>query len=1155
MNDAPVAADDPYTSEALQLGSIASGGSLRDWGTVNDDGSISISSGSITGTITAFASSGEAAQLVTTSRGLGVNANGVGNDVSGEVELGEKVVMEFDASLSDATIGFDSLFGRFDAHRGQDARVSWVAYEEGFVVASGEVASDVNNTDGDGRIETNAIHIAQSFDQLEFVTIAPSGGNANFTISYIEAFRNDPIVTQEDTAVTIDASGLLTNDTDIDGDALSILSVQDATHGTVGLDANGNVVFVPEANYNGPASFTYTVSDGQGGTDTATVNLTVADVNDAPVVTVVDTTATEDVAQVIANVSDIDGTIDASSISADNGTVTLDAITGDITYTPDANFNGTDTVTISVTDNDGTTTTQTFDVTVASVNDAPVAADDTHIAQPVLLGNKGTGDSLTDWGAANADGSVSISAGSLTGTITAFASTGAAAELVTTSRGLGIDANRAGNDVSGEIELGEKVVVELDTPLSDATIGFDSLFGRFDAHRGQDARVSWVAYEDGVVVASGEVASDVNNTDGDGRIETNTIHIADSFDQLEFVTTAPGGGNANFTISYIEAIANALVIQEDKALTIDAADLLANDSDIDGDALTVTSVQDAVNGTVSLDAQGNAVFTPDANYNGPASFTYTVSDGQGGTTTATVNLTVTDVNDAPVITIVDTTSTEDVAQVIANVSDIDGTVDAASLNADNGTVTLDAATGDINYTPDADFNGSDTITISITDNDGTTITQTVDVNVASVNDAPVITVIDTIATEDIAQVIANVSDIDGTIDASSINADNGTVTLDATTGDITYTPDANFNGADTIVVSVTDNDGTTTTQTFSVTVANVNDEPVATDDIAQTRYNNLLTLDVTANDSDIDNDTLRITQVNGHAIIEGGAAIDIDGVAVSLVSGNLVFDGSAAYADLLFGESASKAFTYTVSDGNGGSSTADAAVTFNGATDTLAKVEAQITNDVMGLQVIAEDYYVGNGVGDGAFTVKLSNAGELDGIHAEAYCLDIFAPLMPSGFGTNIDDAFLTGALATIAHTDFLTDDQEEFLGTGGINGQSAADNLDLINWIINQDFEEVDNGDGNAETYTGAEVQGAIWALTNGDTLEDFGEPGGVFVNPLFGSVDNAQEIVDLALANGEGFEAGEGDVVGVYIDPVTTPGFTQPFIVAIDLYEDFNS
>ena len=149
----------------------------------------------------------------------------------------------------------------------------------------------------------------------------------------------------EDTPTTISGAALLANDTDADGDTLSIISAQAATHGTVSL-VGSDILFTPTANYNGPASFTYTISDGHGGTSTATVGLNVSPVNDLPVampdtlITSTGTAITVPTSTLLANDSDVDG--DSLSISAVSGGVngSVSLSNGSVTFTPTANFNG-----------------------------------------------------------------------------------------------------------------------------------------------------------------------------------------------------------------------------------------------------------------------------------------------------------------------------------------------------------------------------------------------------------------------------------------------------------------------------------------------------------------------------------------------------------------------------------------------------------------------------------------------------------------------------------------------------------------------------------------------------------------------------------------------------------------------------------------------
>ena len=160
--------------------------------------------------------------------------------------------------------------------------------------------------------------------------------------------------------------------------------------------------------------------------------------------------------------------------------------------------------------------------------------------------------------------------------------------------------------------------------------------------------------------------------------------------------------------------------------------VLANDSDPNGDPLTVTNSTNGAHGTVACTAAGACTYTPDANFNGSDSFTYTVSDGTD-TDTATVNVTVTPVNDAPQA-LDDVITTEagvaGLANVLANDSDPDGdtlTIQSFTQGA-NGTV--ECAGTDCTYTPDPGFSGSDSFTYTVSDGHGGTDTATVDVTVA-----------------------------------------------------------------------------------------------------------------------------------------------------------------------------------------------------------------------------------------------------------------------------------------------------------------------------------------------------------------------------------------------------------------------------------------
>ncbi|MBI1729318.1 tandem-95 repeat protein, partial [Candidatus Acetothermia bacterium] len=161
---------------------------------------------------------------------------------------------------------------------------------------------------------------------------------------------NDTMSTNEDTPVTIDVKA---NDSDPDHDVITVISLTQPSHGVATLNGDDTVTYTPSANYNGSDSFTYTISDGHGGSDTATVTITISPVNDAPVANNDSTSTPEDTpvtVSVLSNDTDLDG--DALTISGNtnpsHGTVICTSTT--CTYTPSANYNGSDSFTYTISD-------------------------------------------------------------------------------------------------------------------------------------------------------------------------------------------------------------------------------------------------------------------------------------------------------------------------------------------------------------------------------------------------------------------------------------------------------------------------------------------------------------------------------------------------------------------------------------------------------------------------------------------------------------------------------------------------------------------------------------------------------------------------------------------------------------------------------------
>ncbi|OHC78203.1 MAG: hypothetical protein A3G18_05400 [Rhodospirillales bacterium RIFCSPLOWO2_12_FULL_58_28] len=774
----------------------------------------------------------------------------------------------------------------------------------------------------------------------------------------------DGASTSEDTAVTILASSLLANDSDIDGNPLTLTAVGNAVGGTVALDVNGGVVFTPMANFNGAAAFDYTISDGNGGAATQTVTVNVTPVNDAPVAGADGASTSEDTAvtilasSLLANDSDIDGnplTLTAVG-NAVGGTVALN-VNGDVVFTPTADFNGAATFDYTVSDDQGGTATQTVTVDVAPVNDAPGAGVDststledtavTILASSLLANDSDIdGNPLTLTAVGNAVGgtvALDVNGGVVFTPMANF--NGAAAFDYTISDGNGGAATQT-------------VTVNV-TPVNDAPVA-----GADGASTSEDTAVTILASSllandsdiDGNPLTltavgnaiGGTVALDVN---GDVVFApTVNFNGAAIFD---YTVSDGNGGTATQTVTVdVAPVNDAPVTQaktastaEDTAVTILEVDLLAGATDVDGDALVLASVGNAVGGTVALDVNGDVVFTPDANFNGAATFDCTTSDGAGGTSTSTVTVDVAAVNDAPVASADGASTSEDTAvtimasSLLANDTDIDGNLLMLTAvgNAVGGSVALNVA-GDIVFTPTANFNGAATFDYTISDGQGGTATQIVTVNVAPVNDAPIASADSASTSEDAAvtilasSLLVNDSDTDGDpLTLTTVgNAIGGAVALDVN-GNVVFTPIANFNGPAAFDYTVSDGNGGAATQTATVNVAAVNDAPVA-----QTGGRILLgegqTVSGLLKASDIDDAASALT----YSLVSGPA----HGAVTLATDGSYSFQAASGY-------SGGDSFTWKVVDASGGESTAGTAVTVGakGNWGQIERVNSYMTNE------------------------------------------------------------------------------------------------------------------------------------------------------------------------------------------------------------------
>ena len=767
----------------------------------------------------------------------------------------------------------------------------------------------------DGALDSN---IATATIDIACVNDAPEALDDNNTVS-------------EDSSVTAVAPGVLNNDTDLENDPLTAVLDTTTSNGTLTLNSDGSYTYTPVANFCGTDTFTYKANDGQLDSTSATVTLAVICFNDDPIANDDSDTTNEDTAitvDVLSNDTDVDVgdmLVVASVTQPTDGSV---LINGDntITYTPNSNFNGSDSFTYDMSDGNGGSDTATVTITINPVNDAPDAGDDNATtledtaATISVLANDGDidGDSLSVTTTSTpTNGSVIIN-GDNTITYTPDAQF-----FGSDSFTYDISDGDGGTDTA-TVSVTIQPVNDLpDANDDNATTDEDTAITITVLSNDSDVDGDLLSVDSATTPSNGTV-----NINPDDTITYTPNSNFNGNDAFSYTILDGNGGSdtatVNVTITPVnddpDAVADAVTTNEDTGTAID---VLANDSDLDGDSLNVTSTTPATKGNVVINGDNTITYTPNLNENGNDSFSYTISDGNGGTASASVSITIHLVNDAPDAADDNATTDEDTGvtiTVLSNDNDVDGdTLTVSSVTTPtNGTAVINGDNS-ITYTPNADFNGSDSFSYTINDGNGDTDTATVNVTVNPMNDAPVAGPDNSVTPEDVAvtlDVLANDSDIDGdTLGVSATTTPaNGSVTINPDET-VTYTPHASFNGVDTFTYTVSDGHGGIDSALVTITITAENDNPEAFDDNATTNEDTAVTIDVLNNDGDIDGDTLTIDNVTQPA-----------NGTVNNNSSDVTYTPNSNY----FG---ADSFTYTISDGNGGSDTATVSVTVTSVND------------------------------------------------------------------------------------------------------------------------------------------------------------------------------------------------------------------------------
>ncbi len=792
----------------------------------------------------------------------------------------------------------------------------------------------------DGKLYSNTVTVTLTIDAINDAPVAVT----------------DSYTTMEETLLTVDIkTGLIVNDSDPDGDTLMALLGVVPAHGRFHFNPNGSFTYLPELNFAGSDSFTYKLNDGNLDSNTTTVNLTVRNVNDAPLAandsysTPEDTMLQMDTHNgILANDIDFDGDILKALLVTlpANGLVHLKS-DGSFTYDPTGNFTGIDSFTYTAHDGSESSGVVTVSIVVSAVNDAPVAVDDLY-----SIGEGGLLKVIVSQGFLLNDYDVDSNMLRLSNLVT---STNNGVLSVTSDSSFTYKPNFGffGTDTfTYKITDGT-----IDSNIATVTITVNHVntppLTNSDAYTITEDAVLQVAVANGLLTNDLDVNGDAllavniptdvshgtlqmsldgsftytptpyyHGTDlftymvSDGTVSSGPVMVALT---ITHINHAPLAGNDSFNLP------------QDTVLNVPPSGLLANDLDVDGDNLYVLIQSQPVHGTLHHDLDGGFVYSPAPGYQGTDSYTYMASDGQENSNVVTVSININHNNHIP-LAAADSYSTArnivlqvDTAQgVLNNDVDIDGDLLTAIIVSQPQHGTLHALTdGSFTYTPAQNYAGIDNFTYKATDGALESSVVSVAINVDFTNRPPVAAddsynlPQDAVLTVPPSGLLANDTDADGDNLVAIIQnqPQHGVVHQDSD-GGFVYSPAPGYQGTDSYTYMASDGQENSNVVTVSININHNNHIPLAAADSYSTARNIVLQVDtaqgVLNNDVDIDGDLLT-------AIIVSQPQ---HGTLHALTDGSFTYTPAQDYAGI-------DNFTYKATDGVLESSVVNVAINVN----------------------------------------------------------------------------------------------------------------------------------------------------------------------------------------------------------------------------------